>query len=76
MCLYADVIIAIEVDDSNNSTVNNFDAKTFMHSNKLPDIVPINSAFQPSDVFIEAELRQFGPKGNLNIVLTLCLMYV
>jgi len=67
------VIIAIEVDDSDNSTV---DVKTFIHSNKLPSVVPINSALQQSDVFIDAKLRQFGPKGkNLYIVCsTLCLM--
>jgi len=64
MSLYVDVIIAIEVDDSNNSTVNNFDVKTFMHSNKLPGVVPINSAFQLSDMFIDAKLSQFGPKGT------------
>ena len=44
------------------STISNFNVKSFIHSYKQPGIVTINSAYELSDV-IAAELSQFGPKG-------------
>ena len=58
------VIDAIEGDDSNILTGNNFNIEAFFHSDKLPVVVSINSTYELSDVFIDAKLSQFGPKGN------------
>ena len=59
-----DVIAAIEVNESNSSFGNNFNVKTFVHSERLPDVVAISSACELSDMQINANLSQFGPKGN------------
>ena len=59
-----DVIAAIEVNESNSSFGNNFDVKTFIHSERSPDVVTISSACELLDMHINADLSQFGPKGN------------
>ena len=61
---FTGVIAAIEADDPNSSSASNFNVQIFIYSNKLPSVVAINSAYELSDVFIDAELSQFGPKGN------------
>ena len=64
-CIIAGVIAAIEADDSNSSATTSFNVQTFIHSNKLPPgVVSVSSAYELSDVFIDAELSQFGPKGK------------
>ena len=59
-----DVIAAIE---ANSSAASDFNVQNFIHSNKPPGVV---SSKLP-DVFIDAKLSQFGPKGNfvLNILM-------
>ena len=65
-CIIAGVIAAVEADDSNSSaTTTTFNVQIFIHSDKSPPaVVSINSAYELSDVFIDAELSQFGPKGK------------
>ena len=65
ICVITDVTAVIEKDDSTTLTTSNFDVKSFFHSNKLPSVVAINSAYELSDVSIAAKLSQFEPKGNL-----------
>ena len=62
--IITDVIAAIEV---NSSAASDFDVQKFIRSNKPPGVV---SSKLP-DVFIDAKLSQFGPKGNfvLNILM-------
>ena len=55
LVVITDVIAAIEVNSSAD-----FDVQNFIHSNKPPSVV---SSKLP-DVFIDAKLNQFGPKGN------------
>ena len=62
--IFTEIIVAIEADDSISSSTSNFNVQSFIHSNKLPGVVAINSAYELSDVFIDAELSQFGPKGK------------
>ena len=61
---FTGVIAAIEPDDPNSSSASNFNVQTFIRSNKLPGVVAINSSYELSDVFIDAEISQFGPKGK------------
>ena len=60
----ADVVAAIEADDSNTLAASNCSVQTFIHANKPPGVVSINSACELPDVFIDVELSQFGPKGT------------
>ena len=53
----------VGVNAAMEATISNFNVKSFIHSNKQPGIVTINSACELSDVAIDAKLSQFGPKG-------------
>ena len=55
--------MCVGVNAAMESTISNFNVKSFIHSNKQPGIVAINSAYELSDVVIDAKLSQFGPKG-------------
>ena len=61
-----DVIAAME---ANSSAASNFSVQTFIHFNKPPSVVSINSAYELSDVSINAKLSQFGPKGMCSIII-------
>ena len=61
---FTGVIAVIEANDSSSSSASNFNVQSFIHSNKLPGVVSINSAYELSDVFIDAKLSQFGSEGN------------
>ena len=63
------------MDDSSSSTVSSFNIKTFIHCKRLPNVVAINSPCEILDVFIDADLYQYSPKGNLGYVFTYILMY-
>ena len=60
LIVITDVIAAIE---ANSSAASNFTVQTFM--NKQLGVVSINSAYELSDVFIDARLSQYGPKGRV-----------
>ena len=62
--IITDIVAAIETDGSNSLAACNFSVQTFIYSNKLPGVVSINSTYELSDVLIDAELSQFGPKGK------------
>ena len=62
--IVTEIIAAIEAGDSSSSAASNFNVQSFIHSNKLPVVVAINSAYELSDVFIDAELSQFESEGN------------